>query len=424
MVKTLANAPHPFKGTEIHTLPGGLTVVLKRDPTVPVVALQAWARCGGVDEAPRICGISHGLEHMVFKGTQRRSAGEITRDIESRGGAINAATQLETTHYYIDIPSYGMDPALEVLADALTHPTFPDDELERERKVILEEIHRRDDSPEATLWDEFASSLFAGTPYGNKVIGSIETVSGLTRRDLADYFSAHYVPENLAVVITGDFNGPRTLKKVEKLFADLPRHAAPPKPRVSLNGSRTSVNRIKRPVELTYFAAGHPAPELGHPDAVGLDLLADVLSGGASARLYQKLREDRQLVLSIACDYIPFSQHGMFALFGEAFPDKAEAALAAISEEFQNLRKDPIRPAELERARARIKSEWLQGSETPHGRASTLGSLHALGAIDVIETYLKRIDDITADELMDVAFRHVDPSKFQVTMVVPEANPK
>jgi zinc protease len=419
-VRTLAEAPHPFKGTEIHTLPGGLTVILKRDPTVPVVALQAWARCGAVDEAPRICGISHGLEHMVFKGTPSRSAGEITRDIESKGGAINAATQLETTHYYIDIPSYGLEPALDVLADAITHPTFPEDELQRERKVILEEIHRRDDSPEATLWDEFASALFKGTPYGTKVIGSIETVSGLSQKDLFDYFGAHYVPENLAMVITGDFDRSKTLKRVERLFKDLPRRPAPAKPVIDLSGRRPGRSVIRKPVELVYMALGHPAPGLGHPDAVGLDLLADVLSGGASARLYQKLREDRQLVLSIACDYIPFSQCGMFALFGEAFPDKADAAIEAIASEFNNLRKDPIRQAELDRARARIKSEWLQGSETPHGRASTLGSLNALGAIDVITSYLKRIDEITVDELMDLAFRHVDPSKFEITLVAPE----
>jgi len=423
-VRTLANAPHPFKGTEIHTLPGGLTVVLKKDSTVPVVALQAWARCGAVDEAPRVHGISHGLEHMVFKGTKRRNAGEITRDIESKGGAINAAAQLETTHYYIDIPSYGLDPALDVLADALTHPTFPEDELQRERKVILEEIHRRDDSPEATLWDEFAAALFEGTPYGTKVIGSVETVSNLSQKDLSDYFTAHYVPENLAVVITGDFDRAKTLKKIEKLFADLPRHAPPPKPVVTLSKKKPGFKRIPKPVELTYFAAGHPTPGLGHPDSVGLDLLADVLSGGASARLYQNLREDRQLVLSIACDYIPFSQCGIFALFGECFPDKADAALAAVIEEFTGMRKNPIRQAELDRARARIKSEWLQGSETPHGRASTLGSLHALGQIDVIETYLKRIDEITPAELTDLAFRHVDPSKFEVTMIVPEKKSK
>jgi zinc protease len=136
MIKTLNEAPHPFKGTEVHTLPNGLKLILKNDATVPVVAIQVWARCGAIDESPNIYGISHGLEHMVFKGTPSRSAGEISRAIESKGGAMNAATQLETTHYYIDIPSYSAKSAIDVLADTILNPTFPQEELERERLVI------------------------------------------------------------------------------------------------------------------------------------------------------------------------------------------------------------------------------------------------------------------------------------------------
>src|SRR5947207_7296492 len=135
-MKTLLDkAPIPFKGTEIHTLPNGLRLIIKEDHTVPVVSIQAWARCGAVNETPNIHGISHGLEHMVFKGTPTRSAGEITKVIEGNGGAINAATQLETTHYYIDVPAYGAPAALEVLADTILHPIFPQEELERERQV-------------------------------------------------------------------------------------------------------------------------------------------------------------------------------------------------------------------------------------------------------------------------------------------------
>ncbi len=420
MVKILSKAPQPFTGTEVHVLPNGMTAILKRDSTIPVVALQVWARCGAVDEEARVYGISHGLEHMVFKGTPTRNAAEITRDIEGHGGSINAATQLETTHYYIDIPSYGFDTAFDVIADAIMNPAFPADELTRERKVILEEIHRRDDSPEATLWDEFASTMFRGTAYGTKVIGSIDTVSAMTSQDLHEYFSKHYVPSNLAVVVVGDFNRDRVLNRIRATFGLMKRRSAPAKPHIALKRRPPFRKTFKKPVQMTYFAAGQTAPGMGHPDSVMLDLLADVLAGGASSRLYQKLREEQQLVMSLACDYIPFSQHGMFAFFGDALPGKADAALKSVFHEMKRLREDPIQEAELSRARARIKSEWLHGSETSHGQASTLGTLFAIRSLSLIDTYLKRIDAATPADLMAVAKKYVNTSAFNITKIVPE----
>lgn len=420
MIQTLTEAPHPFKGTEIHTLPNGLTLILKCDPTVPVVALQAWTRCGSIDEAPSIYGISHGLEHMVFKGTPTRNAGQITRAVESNGGSMNAATQMETTHYYIDIPSYSITTAIDVLADTLLNPTFPQEELERERLVILEEIHRRDDSPDATLWDEFSSQIFKNTPYGIKVIGSIDTVSVMSRVDLDTYFKTHYVPSKMTIVVAGDFKKTAVLKQLTKLFEKLPYKKPPETPRVNIQDSGAPTRTvIKKPVQLTYFGMGIPTVGYGHPDLVALDLLADVLGGGASARLYQKLREETQIVLSLACDYIPFQQCGLFALFGEATPKKAQESLWRITEEMDKIKDNPIQQSELNRAKARMKSGWLHGSETPHGQANTLGSLSVLGQTDLINTYLAQIEAMKPVDLMDVYHRHLQGKSFFSTMVEP-----
>ncbi len=421
MIRTLTEAPHPFKGTEIHTLPNGLQIILKSDPTVPVVALQAWTRCGAIDEAPNIYGISHGLEHMVFKGTPKRSAGEITRAVESSGGSMNAATQLETTHYYIDIPAYSAKKAIDVLADTILNPTFPQEELERERLVILEEIHRRDDSPDATLWDEFASHVFHNTPYGIKVIGSVETVSAMSREDLLTYFGAHYVPSKMSIVVAGDFKKDAVLKQLTALFENQPFKKPPVTPTVEIQAIATPTRTIiQKPVQQTYFAMGLPTMGFGDPDVVGLDLLADVLGGGASARLYQRLREESQTVLSISCDYVPFQQRGLFAFFGEAKPEKAQEAIWRLTEEVDRLKTVPVQPAELARAKARIKSEWLHGSETPHGQANTLGSLSVLGHTEFINTYLAQIDAMRPDDLMEVYRRHLEDKAFFTTMVVPE----
>lgn len=420
MTTRTLNAPAPFQGTEVHTLKNGLTLILKEDRRVPVVALQVWARCGAIDESPSIYGISHGLEHMVFKGTPRRSAGEITRTIEGNGGSINAATQLETTHYYIDVPAYGANAALEVLADTILNPTFPQEELERERLVILEEIHRRDDSPDATLWDEFASHVFYGTPYGIKVIGSEQTVSALSREDLETYFRAHYVPEKLVVVAAGDFSRKQMKNQVEKLFAGIKEQPAPVTPKVAETGEIQKRREIKRPVQLTYVAMGYPTIGLGHPDSVALDVLTDILGGSMSSRLHQKVREEKQLVLGISCDYIPFQQKGLFSIFSEILPDKTDAALEEIKNELGRLKKNPVQPAELERAKARIKSEWLLSAETAHGQASSLGNLASLGYLNLVETYLQDVAALTAKDLSKAFEKYVEGREFFTTVLVPD----
>ncbi|MCB4755771.1 MAG: insulinase family protein [Elusimicrobia bacterium] len=420
MLYILKDAPPPFTGAEVHTLPNGLKLVLKEDHTSPVVSLQTWVRCGAIDEVPRLNGISHGLEHMVFKGTPTRSPGDITRAIESNGGFMNAATQLETTHYFIDIPSYGAGTALEVLADTVLRPTFPQEELERERQVILEEIRRRDDNPESTLWDEHSARLFKDTPYGIKVIGSPKSVSSLTRNDLLQYHRAHYVPAKMNVVVTGDFKKGPLLKKLEKLFGPEKPKDPPPTPVVDLSKTKPTQAAIKKPVQLTYVAMGLPTPGLKDPNVIALDLLADVLGGGYSSRLYQILREKEKVVLAISCDFLSFQQKGMFGFFMEMLPAQYPAAMRSLEIALHDLAtKNPIRREELNRAKARVKSDWLYGAETPHGQASTLGSLSILGEIQLIETYLKTVNALTADDLMDIFHRTVKGQKFFVTRVEP-----
>lgn len=413
------NAPIPFKGTQAHTLSNGLRVFLKEDHTIPVVAIQVWAQCGAVNEIPEINGLSHGLEHMVFKGTPTRNAGEITRAIESHGGAINAATQLETTHYYIDIPSYGASHALEVLADTVLNPTFPQDELERERLVILEEITRRNDSPDATLWDEFISSVFKNTPYEIKVIGQVETVRLMSQENLKRYYRSYYVPSNQVVVVVGDIDCPLMLEKVSALFSAQPAGSAPSAPQVNLEKVKPQHLFLKRPVQMSYVAVGKSTIGLGHKDSVCLDVLTDILGGGASSRLYQSLREEHQVAYSISCDYIPFKQKGLLAFFMETEPGRAEAARKRLDFEIKSILKKPITQEELNRARARIKSEWLHGSETPHGQASTLGSLAVLGSESLISSYLPAVESLTVDELMSAYQRYFDDSFF-ITQIDPE----
>jgi len=419
IVNTLSEAPRPFRQTEVYTLSNGLKILLLPDNTIPVVAAQAWVRCGAVDESPAQYGISHGLEHMVFKGTPTRTAAAISGVIESQGGVINAATQLETTHYYIEVPSYGLEAALDVLVDTLLHPTFPQEELERERLVILEEIFRRDDSPESTLWDEFASAVFKGTPYEITVIGTKDTVSTLKREDLNQYFSKYYVPQNLNFVVVGDFDRDRVLQKLKSSFEPLATTKAPDAPLVQLDKWAATHLNVKKPIQLSYLAAGFPTVGLGEKDAVALDLLSDVLGGGNSSRLVQNLRQDRQMVLSVSCEYIPFKQKGMFAFFLDTLPQKSQSALDSLYQEIQRIKEEGIKEDELSRAKARTKSDWFLGSETPRGCASTLGSLSVLGQLDLVTNYMARINALTVNDLMQTYQRYIEKADLTVVRLEP-----
>lgn len=419
MVETLTQAPVPFNGTEIHTLPNGLKILLKEDHTVPVVAMQVWANCGAIHESPRIAGISHALEHMVFKGTPTRSPGEITRAIESNGGAINAATQIESTYYYIDIPSYGSKKALDVLADTLISPAFPAAELERERLVILEEIKRREDHPNSVLWDGFSSDIFEGSPYGKKIIGSVETVSALTRKDLQDYFSTFYVPEKMCVVLVGDFKKPAILAQAEKLFGKIPAKKAPPEPKFDFESHKPRSSVIKKPFQLAHIAMGIPTVGFKDQDVVKLDILSDVLGGGISCRLFQKLREELKVVLSITTDYMAFQEKGAFAIFAESFPEKAGEVKARIIQEVNNLKSTPITQVELERAKTRIKSSWLHEAETYQDRASTLASFHTCGRLDLLSSYIAQVEKTTLEDIVQTFERHIAGREFCTTEVLP-----
>ncbi len=419
MPEILHHAPVPFNGAEIHTLPNGLKVLLKEDHTVPVVSMQVWVNCGAIHETPRIAGISHGLEHMVFKGTPKRSAGEVTRAVESNGGIINAATQIETTYYYIDIPSYGAQKALDILADTLTHPSFPQEELERERLVILEEIKRRDDHPNSTLWDEFAANIFNGTPYGSRIIGSIETVSALSREDLVQYFSSHYVPEKMSLVLVGDFKKKKILNQVNRLFGQIPSKKAPAPPGFRHDSLKAQSVVIKKPFQLAHMAMGIPTVGMMDEDVVKLDILSDALGGGISCRLFQRLREEKKIALSVASDYIAYQERGVFSFFAESFPDKAEEVKEKISLEVNNLKKEPLTQGELDRAKSRIKSGWLHDAETYQERASTLGSFHSSRRLDLLCSYLGEVEKITLEDLEEVWEKHIFEKPIFTTEVRP-----
>lgn len=390
-----AHASSPVK-----TWPNGLRSVVVEDHASPVVSLQIWVRCGGVNEAGPTSGVSHFLEHMIFKGTDKISANEISKIVESNGGSINAATAGETTHYYIDMPSNKWEQAFDVLSQSVLHPSFPPAEFEKERKVILEEIKRRNDDPQSDLWDGFLETLYTKTPYRQRVIGSVQTITDMPRALMVEQHRLYYVPNNMVVVVIGDIKKKAVEKRIKDVFGSLPRVALPPAPNLmEPPAENNDVRTIRRTAKQAYLAIGFVGPTLKDPKQVDMDVLATTIGGGQSSRLYQVLREEKRLVWTISASFITQSGSGAFGIFAECPPEKVRSLPNDIYFLLNDIEFNGLKPEEVARAKSQLKSSWLFSQETYHGQASQWGFYTALGAPEMVTEYLKRLDAVSADGL-------------------------
>jgi len=396
---------NPLQHVVLRTLPNGLRVLLKEDTAWPLVSVHAWVRAGSVDEQASQAGIAHVIEHMVFKGTSRTPAVEISRWVENLGGSINAETARDYTHYYIDVPGAGARKAVQLLGEMLHQALFDPREWERERPVILEEIKRRNDDPESLLWDLFNEALFEEDRLRRPVIGSVETVSAVTREGLWAFYREFYSTGNCFLVVTGNFKTRQMLDWIHAAFDAMPRGQAPRRKPASADSHAPRHLALKKPVKQAYVAMGFPTPPSSHPDHEALDLLAAVLGEGRSSRLVQALREKKKLVWSVSAANYGHDGPGIFSIFAEC-PFPKRRPLRPAVERLVNALRRPAR-SELARAKNMIRNAWLQGFESYHQQASTLG-LYALdGQLDRLKAYLPRISALGPDELAEVAERYL-----------------
>ena len=291
----------PLRGVTSHLLPNGLRVLLKEERGWPLVSVQAWVGVGSVDEAESEAGLAHVLEHMVFKGTTRHGAAEISRWVESQGGALNAETSKEYTHYYIDLPSAAVHKAVHLMAELLCQATLDKQEWARECPVILEEMKRRNDDAETMAWELLLNwkAIYADVPLLRlrKVIGSLEGNGSLRSHaeTVQRFYKTHYSAPNTLVVVVGDFKSRDILKRIRREFSSMPKAPRPvPRPLSELH-TEASQKSLKKKVQQAYTIYGFPTPPAAHSDQEALDLLADFFSAtDAMRRLVHTLRRRRE----------------------------------------------------------------------------------------------------------------------------------
>ncbi len=409
MNRPRAEVRHPIQrtaagGLETTTIDEGLTVVTEHMPGVRSVALGFWVGTGSVDEVPGLAGASHFLEHLLFKGTETRSARAIAEAVDAVGGDMNAFTTKEYTAFYVRLLADDTDLALDILDDIIWSPAFRRDEVEVERQVILEEILLHGDEPADLVHDLYASARFPDHPLGRDVLGDESTVRSMHRDDIAAFHAAHYRPPNLVVAAAGNVDHGRI---VDGVTARMPAAVEQPgvapdrqPPLAPVRGRAV----IRRPTEQAHLVVGVPAPPRDHPDRHALMVIDHVLGGGMSSRLFQTIREERGLAYSVYSYRSLFETVGTFAVYAGTSPDQAPDVLRLVHEELDRMAADGVSADELAAARSHLRGALALGLEDSGARMSRIGHAQLVhGRVPDLNEVEARLDALTVDGVAEVA---------------------
>ncbi len=396
---------HPVRNIRKTVLPNGMLVLTESMPHMRSVSMGAWVRQGSRDESVEENGISHFVEHMVFKGTTTRSAQDIAREVDSIGGNLDAFTGKETVCFNIKVLDENMAPALDVLSDLVLHPRFTKEDLEREQGVILEEIKMDEDNPDALVHETFTQKFWKNQGLGRPILGTVETVSSFDQEAVFAHHARRFRPANLVFSAAGHLEHDRFLEHVEAKFGSLPpgemgERTAHPKPTTTPHITL----KKKRSLEQVQLCLGVPAPEVDHPDRFGLYLLNTILGGGMSSRLFQTIREEAGLAYSIFSEVNPFRDTGSLSIYAGVSLDKAKQALALTIAELRRLKQESVPDAELKRARDQMKSNIVLGLESSSSRMSNLARQQMyFGRFFGVDEIERAINHVTSTDLQRIA---------------------
>ncbi|MFI0348521.1 MAG: M16 family metallopeptidase [Chthoniobacterales bacterium] len=409
---------------QLFTLPNGMTIIVEEDRSAPVVSVQAWCGTGSIHEGRLLgAGLSHILEHMLFKGTTTRAPGVIAKQVQDQGGYINAYTSFDRTVYWIDAPSTGTSEAVDILADAMMNATLPKEEYDKEQEVIHREFAMVYDNPDRMSSELLFRTAFHVSPFREPVIGHLDIYNTLTREDAMAYYKMRYVPNNICFVIVGDVDARKIVGQLTGLFETQPRQPLEPvlvQEEPPQLGKR--VGRDVFPTELSRINIAWKAPGLTSPDAPAVEVLSSVLGSGASSLLNQEVCEKQELVYQISAGLYTLNQReGLIYLAAIADPKKRDAAEAEILRQVELLEKNGITTQQLEKAKKGILADHLNSLTTMRGRASDYGgSWLETGDPRFGKEYLAAINRVTSDDVKRVATKYLINDGLTVTSLDPE----
>jgi predicted Zn-dependent peptidase len=388
-------------------LPGGLRVITESMPTVRSAAFGIWAGIGSRDESPADAGASHYLEHVLFKGTRRRSALEISAAIDAVGGDLNAFTAKEYTCYYARVLDDDLPLAVDVVSDMVASSVNRAEDVEAERGVILEEIHMRDDDPGDLVHDEFSIALYGDEPLGRPILGTVESINALSRDRIHGYYTRHYVPPNLVVAVAGNVDHDEVVRLVTRAFEDrLGGDDRPSPPRIdgAPVPAAPSVRVLDKDTEQAHVILGGVGVSRTDERRFALGVLNAALGGGMSSRLFQEIREKRGLAYSVYSYTSQYADTGVFGVYAGCQPGKVDEVLSICRDEIARIADQGIEGEELDRGKGQLRGAMVLGLEDSGSRMSRIGKSELVyESFLPIEEVLGRIEAVTPDDIRAVA---------------------
>ncbi len=442
------------KDMSVNTLPSGQKVIVKEIHDNNIVKIDTWINTGSINEDNKTNGISHFLEHLFFKGTQKNPTGTFDKILDSKGATVNAATSKDYTHYYIEIPSADFDLALDLHADMLLNPMIPRKELERERPVVIEEISKTKDSPANRMFDNLYTLIYekSNHPYKRTVIGKKEIIQNVTREEILNYYNKFYTPDAFTTVIVGDVNSAQALKKVENAFNN--NNPKNQNSQNSLNSDKNQKNKpkqtgqttksplyskqvkIKYPkvkpltgieekidtmdVNKTHLMIGFLAPKFSDDkETYPLDVLSTILTTGKSSILNQKIKEEKDLVRSISSGNYSQKDSGIFYIYATIDPQREKQAKDEIIKEIKKIQQGILSDSAVSKAKNQIKTDTYYARESISNIAEELGYSYTFssGNENYYDNYLKNIEKVTKQDIINAANKYLTTDKYALSIV-------
>jgi predicted Zn-dependent peptidase len=416
---TAATSSTPARNLRRTVLPNGLLVLTESMPHMRSVSMGAWINSGSRDEPAEENGLSHFVEHMLFKGTTIRSAQDIAREVDSIGGNLDAFTGKESVCFNIKVLDENMVPALDVLSDLVLHPKFSNADLKREQGVILEEIKIDEDNPDYLVHETFTQNFWKNHPLGRPILGTVKTVSSFGQETVFHHHRRRFTPENMIFSAAGHLEHETFLAEVEAKFGALAPGGIPA---VELETHPTTTAHItlkkKRSLEQVQLCLGVPAPPVNNPDRYAIYLLNSMLGGGMSSRLFESIRENEGLAYSIYSELSPFRDAGSLSIYAGMSLDKTERVLDLTLVELRRLKQEKVSDAELKRAKDQMKSNIVLGLESSSSRMSNLARQQMyFGRFFAVDEIVAEIDRVTPDEIQRLANQLFQPQLIALTLL-------
>ncbi|MBC8376181.1 MAG: insulinase family protein [FCB group bacterium] len=401
------------------TLSNGLTIVTETVDTVRSVALGIWVRAGSRYEPEPLAGISHFLEHTVFKGTKNRSTFEIASSLESVGGHLNAFTTKEYTCYHARFLSEYLEEAVDVLSDLLLHPTFPSAEIEREKSVVLDELRDSKDVPEELAFDTFEQFLYPDNSIGKPILGNETSINGFTPEALTAYLDKNYSPENTIIVAAGFVDHEALVKLIEERY-DRPGSGANDFEAIEASSYVPGKEIRTKDIQQSHLITGLPIFSVFDERRYDIAVLNSILSGGMSSRLFQNIREAHGVAYQIFSFVNLYRDTGSFGVYLATDPTKRDLAVELTLTELEKMVKDPVSAAELEMVKAQYKSGIVMGDESMERRMMRLGRQQIYYGENIgLDKFLKKIEAIDVERIQVLARELFNPDKFFTSILEP-----